>query len=90
MALFVQEQFGSGHRKEMQRCWKFFSKIEPTLCAFILLFVVGERVPRTHFEEEIIIGFGILAIPGNHICETAILYDYCPEWHFMVHANLID
>lgn len=67
-----------------------FSQIEPTLCAFILLFVVGEGVLRTHCEEAIIIGFGILAIPGNHICETAILYDHCPEWHFVAHANLID
>lgn len=51
-----------------------------------------KKILNTHFEEAIIIGFGILATPGNHICEIAILRDYCPEkqMHFILHANLID
>lgn len=51
-----------------------------------------KKILNTHFEEAIIIGFGILATPGNHICEIAILCDYCPDkqMHFNLHANLID
>lgn len=52
----------------------------------------GRWILNTHFEETIIIGFGILDTPGNHIYEMAILCDSCPEWqvHFIMHANLID
>lgn len=71
-----------------------FSPRQNLLCtSLFFLFIMEEKtVLNTHFEEAIIIGFGILATPGNHICEITILRDYCPErqMHFILHANLID
>lgn len=59
---------------------------------FFLFITEKKKVLNTHFEEAIIVSFGILVTPGNHICETAILRDYCPEkqMHFNLHADLID
>ena len=76
----------------MQRFQKFLSQTEPTLHAFIFFISKGKRILNTHFGEAIITGFGILATPGNHICEIVVLCDYYPEWqvHFIMPANLID
>lgn len=63
-----------------------------SVCLYSFICKGGRGILNTHFEEAVIIGFGILATPENHICEIAILCDYCPEWqvHFIMHANLID
>lgn len=63
-----------------------------SVCPYSFICNGGKRILHTHLEEAIIIGFGILATPENHICEIAILCDYCPEWQvpFITHANLID
>lgn len=69
------------------------NRTEPTLYAFILVFVLEKRrLLNTHFEERM---YNVLASwipPENHMYETATLCDYCPEWqvHFIMHASLID
>ena len=93
-ALFVQEQFRSwSHFGEMKNVRSFSPKQNLLGMPLFFLFVMeGRRILNTHFEETIIIGFGILDTPGNHIYEIATLCDSCPEWqvHFIMHGNLID